>query len=1337
MLDFISISTRQRNKVVTEIYPKFIIKKSSDLMIRGRDFYAIWVEERGLWSTDEQDAIQLIDRELKSYYEENKDKIEGVVKVLYLWDSESKMIDNWHRYCQQQMRDNFHMLDEKLIFSNAETNKKDYASKRLSYPLEQGDCPAYDKLMSTLYSEEERHKIEWAIGSIVSGDSVKLQKFMVLYGAAGTGKSTVLNIIQQLFEGYYSVFDAKALGSSNNSFALEAFKSNPLVAIQHDGDLSKIEDNTRLNSLVSHELMTINEKFKSTYASRFKCFLFMGTNKPVKITDGKSGLIRRLIDVSPSGNKLDAKEYKKTTKQISFELGAIASHCKEVYLSDPGRYDNYIPTTMLGASNDFYNFVIDSYHVFKKEDGTTLKAAWEMYKTYCDEAKVSYPFSQRNFKEELKNYFWEFNDRFNFEDGSRVRSYYSGFRTDKFEDNSDKKKSKLSDQKLIEFEYTKSIFDEIYADCPAQYANSKGTPSKKWDDVTTKLSDLDTTKLHYVLLPDDHIFMDFDIKDEKGNKSYESNVKEASKWPPTYSELSKSGAGVHLHYIYRGDPSALDNVYDKDIEIKTCFGKRAVRRQLTKCNNLPIATISSGLPLKGEKMINSEVVRSEKGLRTTIKKCLKKEVHSGTKPNVDYIYKLLEDYYESGSKYDVSDLKNDIFAFAANSTNQADYCIKLANKMHFKSDEPSLPKSDEEAPLIFYDVEVFSNLFIVCWKVAGEGKPVVKMINPTSTDIEELIKHRLVGFNCRRYDNHILYARLMGYNNQELYNLSQKIISGDKNSFFGEAYNISYTDIYDFSSKKQSLKKFEIDLGIHHQELGLPWDQPVPEEMWNKVAEYCVNDVLATEAVFNDRKADFTAREILADVAKMTVNDTTNSLTTRIIFGNNKKPQDQFNYRNMGDTSLISGRFTITDNNVLFDHFGDEYTVFDDQGRPIFPGYKFENGKSTYRGEEVGEGGYVYSEPGMYGNIALLDIASMHPSSIVAERLFGEYTDRFSDILNARIAIKHKDFDKAKKMLNGALAKYLDDEGAAADLAQALKIAINSVYGLTAANFENPFRDNRNKDNIVAKRGALFMINLKYEVQKRGFVVCHCKTDSIKIADATPEIIKFVTEYGEQYGYNFEHEATYDRMCLVNDAVYIAKYATLERCYELYGKDYTEKTKDTLKDNKKHPGDWTATGTQFAVPYIFKKLFSKEPIEFFDMCETKSVSKGDIYLDRNENLGDDEHNYQFVGRVGQFCPIKHGRNGGILYRKADNKYYAVTGTKGYRWLESEMVKELGKEGDIDLSYYDKLVDAAVESISKYGDFEWFVSDDPYVGPDYDANGRPVYYPEDDVPWRTD
>lgn len=313
------------------------------------------------------------------------------------------------------------MLDEELIFANTETKKTDYASKKLPYPLEPGECNAYDTIISTLYSEAERHKIEWSIGSIITGDSKHIQKFAVLYGAAGTGKSTILNIIQMLFEGYYSVFDARALGSSSNSFALEAFKTNPLVAIQHDGDLSKIEDNTRLNSLVSHELMTVNEKFKSTYSNRFKCFLFMGTNKPVKITDGKSGLIRRLIDITPSGNKLSPKEYKEAMSKIPFELGAIACHCRDVYLEDPGAYDDYIPVNMLGASNDFYNFIIDSYHIFKREDGTTMKAAWEMYKTYCDDAKVPFPYSLRTFREELKSYFREFKEDFDLGNGEKVK----------------------------------------------------------------------------------------------------------------------------------------------------------------------------------------------------------------------------------------------------------------------------------------------------------------------------------------------------------------------------------------------------------------------------------------------------------------------------------------------------------------------------------------------------------------------------------------------------------------------------------------------------------------------------------------------------------------------------------------------------------------------------------------------------------------------------------------------------------------------------------------------------------------------------------------------------
>lgn len=1334
MVDFMTVATRTTRSGIIEIYPKFIVKKSKDLMIRGGDFYAVYLEDTGMWSTDEFNAIQLIDSLLDTYAEEKFPEGGAPHRVLHMWDSESRMIDSWHKYCQRDMRDNFKMLDEKITFSNTEVKKEDYASKRLNYPLSPGPIDAFDKLIGTLYEDSERHKIEWAIGSIVCGDSKSIQKFMVLYGAHGTGKSTILNIIATLFAPYTEVFDAKALGSSNSTFALEPFVSNPLVAIQHDGDLSRIEDNTRLNSLISHESMRVNEKFKRTYTSNFKTLLFIGSNKPVKITDAKSGLLRRLIDVSPSGNTLPRAEYNRILKQIPFELGAIAYHCAEVYQDDPSYYDDYQPRDMMEITNDFYNFVEEYYMEFKREDGTSLKAAWDKYKVYCEETKTLYPMSQRVFKEELKSYFCDYKDRYVDEEGNRIRKYYFGFKSAIF-DGEDKTIIEKTDVKVDSLELTEtvSLLDDICKDCKAQYAVESGSPAKKWDNVSTKLSDLDSRKLHYVKLPENHIVIDFDLTDEDGNKSLERNLQEAAKWPKTYAELSKSGTGVHLHYYYNGDASKLSRVHEEHIEVKVFTGNSSLRRMLTLCNAVAIATISSGLALKEDaKMVDFKGIQNEKALRTIIIRNLKKEYHQYTKPSIDFIYKVLQEAYDNGVPYDVSDMRNAIFAFAANSSNQSDYCMKLVNSMPFKSkDIVDNQEFGDSSSIIFFDVEVFPNLFVVDWKVQGK-KSVVRMINPGPKEIEDLMRFKLVGFNNRRYDNHILYGCYLGLNNEQLYKLSQQIINEDT-GFYGEAYNLSYTDIYDYSAKKQSLKKWEIELGIHHQELGLPWDQPVPENMWIKVAEYCENDVLATEAVFEATKGDFAARGILAELAGMTVNDTTNSLTQRIIFGTNRNPQSVFNYRDMGK---VEGRVLHSvlspKTGIMYNEIGDpEYTVFDLDQRPIFPGYKYENGISTYREEEIGEGGYVYAEPGIYYNVALLDVESMHPHSAIAENLFGEYTKRFNDILQARLAIKHKRYDEAKTMMNGALAKYLNDVSLAKNLSQALKIAINSVYGLTAAKFANAFRDPRNKDNIVAKRGALFMVNLKHEVQARGFTVAHIKTDSIKIPNATPEIIQFCIDYADMYGYTFEHEATYERMCLVNDAVYIARY---------------------LNDDGT-PGEWTATGTQFQIPYVFKTLFSKEPITFGDLCVTNSVTTA-IYLDFNAKLPDvslaekekkkvitkldnlfpdsseykeyrkrledlnkeieQGHNYHFVGKVSSFCPITTEGNGAVLVAERKNKldeksYAAVTGSSGYRWLEAEMVKELEKEPYIDMRYFNTLVDDAVDAINKYGDFEQFVA----------------------------
>ena len=906
MLDFFKIRERDTKKGVIEVYPDFLVKRNGDLMTRGKAFYAVWDEAAGLWSTDEFRLIEIVDMELSKYVDAKKsENPERTYIAKRLSDYGSKRWDDFKLFLSKAP-DNCHDLDQKIIFADSKPDRKNYASKKLPYSLDNGSFESYDELISTLYAPEERQKLEWAIGSIFTGDSVKIQKFIVLYGAQGAGKSTFLDIVMQLFNGYYTTFDAKSLTGSNQ-FATEVFKSNPLVAIQHDGDLSRIEDNSRLNSIISHEQMAMNEKYKAVYQSSVNAFLFMGTNKPVQITDSKSGLIRRLIDVQPTGRRIPPERYFVLKDRVSFELGSIATHCIEVYRS-MGRYAyaDYTPLAMMEKTDRLFNFIQDNFDTLAGQEYTPLKQLWDMYKTYCDESNFTWTIPKFQFREEMKDYFEEYLQRSQI-DGTRYYGVYHNLKQNLFAKNpldlsdSDQESKPSS----LVMDQSTSILDDILKDCPAQYANSTGTPTFKWDRVTGTLKDLDTHKLHYVKVPKNMIVIDFDIKNNKGEKDAALNIEQASKLPPTYAEYSQGGAGVHLHYWWDGDPDKLSNLYSDNVEIKVFRGDASLRRRLSQCNNLPIAHISSGLPLKEEKpVIDLKYVKSEAGLRNLIMRNLHKQIHPGTKPSIDFICTILDEAYENGLKYDVTDMKPVIIDFASKSTHWADYCLKVVNNMKFASEERNRTDHPlyEDGAIAFFDIEVFPNLFLVNWKYQG-SEQCVEMINPEPADMLGLMKLKLIGFNCRRYDNHLIYARYLGYDNTQLYNLSQNIVNGNRGCMFGEAYNLSYTDVYDFCSKKQSLKKWEIELGIHHEEWALPWDQPVDPKLWPKLAHYCNNDVIATEKVFEARVEDWNARKMLARLSGLTVNDTTNSHVMQYLFGNEKNPQSHFIY-----TDLATGK---------------------------------------------------------------------------------------------------------------------------------------------------------------------------------------------------------------------------------------------------------------------------------------------------------------------------------------------------------------------------------------------------------------------------------------------
>lgn len=1410
------IKEGDRKKRVVSVYTSYRAS-GKDLMKKGGKFYAILDHETSMWSTNEQDTVRFIDREIANYIsskyrqDENGDYWKSVgqesMKVVpsYLDDSSTNRLKDFNIWMSNlSINHNFKQLDQSITFTDTEVTPEMYRSKRLLYDVKEGPIDSYEKIMSTLYSDDNRNKIEWAIGSVFTGDSKKIEKLLVLYGDPGSGKSTVLDLVKKLFEGYWSAFVAAELVSSTNQFGTAAFKDNPLVAIQDDGKMSKIETPT-VNELVSHKHVTINEKGKQQYTIISNAFLFLATNDPVDIHDTKLGITRRLLDVYPSGNKIKPVEkYRDLVANMEFEKGAIAYHCIQVFKKlGKEYYEGYIPIQMIKKTNYLQNFLSDNLTEFSKRTYFLRNDLYDLYKTYYEESGLGYPPKRITFTDQLKEYFDTY-EEMGWVNGRSERHIFRGLKISRVLGISDRDESGAEDFKWLSLECTTSLFDQLYSDQPAQYANEEGNPKNKWEKVKTTLKSINTKKLHWLKLPENVIKMDFDKRDKDGNKSLEENLKAANKFPKTYAEVSKSGCGIHLYYIYDGDPNELSRLYDENIEIKLSTGNNAHRRILTRCNDLPITHISTGLPLKEVKKKVEDIPVTVSGLRTTIRRCLAKEIHGDTRSNIDWIYEVLDRAYNSGLQYDLTDMKEDVEKFAANSTNQSDYCKKKVLSMKFKSEKgeevfdstafedeeqvrdlikyylgcnvfadsdkaleavkDTLDKAydagliydvsdlyqdvlifainhhtkngvnllgdmrfcsekegtycdeyDPDGPLIFFDIEVKPNMNLLCWKYEGDDQPVIAMFNPKPEEIDNFLhlhgkyKSKIIGYNNKEYDNHILHAMRLGKSPYDIYLISKNIVGKDKNisrkAKFREAKKYSYSDIFDFMPEKISLKKWENRLnGVVHSEFAHPWDEPLPEDQWEELATYCKNDVIATEAVFKskDGQAAWKGRQILVDLANIlmgpgsVVNDSTNELTTKLIVGNEPNPQQYFVYP---DLSKEFPGYEFDEHGIDPDRYISKDVII--------------TGKSFYRGYDPGEGGFVWAKPGMYGYSESDDSASHHPSTLIAENGFGKFTPNYKRLLDLRLMVKHKEYDKLRTMYNGALAKYLETDEDAGALSFALKIAINAVYGLTAAKFKNRLRDDRNKDNWVAKRGALFMIDLMLGVQELGYTVLHCKTDSIKILNPDDRVRNYIYEYGKKFGYTFEIEHRFDRLCLVNDAVYVCKY--------------------TDEDvNGKAKGQWDATGKQFQVPYVFKTLFSHEPIQFEDMCEIKNSSTA-LYLDTNENLPEGEHDYHFIGKTGQFCPIKPGCGGGYILRDAGNGKFAFTeGTKGFRWLESEFVSEFNKQDDIDRSYYNRLVDKAVETISKFGSFDAFVAEGKYV----DMNFMNIPETEDEeIPWK--
>lgn len=1317
MNDFYTIVSQINSRGIMEIKPDFYCITPSglpvqDIMVKGGRFDCYYNEEAKMWDRSEFNIWAQIDRDLfrtAEEYKKNTGNQNVIIKTMA--NSSSGSVNQWRKYIQNQMPDVWHETDCKIVFASDIPEKSDYCTHKLDYDLSNAEPKSYNKLVSKLFTDDDLAKIEWALGAVLTNNSFDVQKFFVLHGEGGTGKGTFFKIVMQVCKGYFAPFSSAALVNNSNQFPFEPFKDNPLVAIDGDGKLDNISTNTNLNSLVSHEQVVMNIKNTKRYPFTPRSLVFIGTNSPVKITDARSGLIRRLIDVNFTNERFSYEEFTKLMNGISFESGAIANKCINRF-NEMGinYYDHYIPAAMIRRTNLIHNFLNEYFEYFKEKSDARepilLKDVFTMYKAFCADNNCE-SWTRQRLGNEIEPYFNDYYETwYDKNSRCRYRSVYFGFKESKFVDEHEinnilKAEAKIQhkrkfDESWIKLSPIASLLDIALGDESAQYANSDGIPTEKWETNQLKLSDIDTSKLHFVRVPTTHIVIDFDLK-TNGQKSLEKNIAAASKFPPTYAEVSKSGEGLHLHYIYDGDPTELCSLYDEHIEIKVFTGKSSLRRKLSLCNDLQIAHISSALPKKERKPVFDEFIfNNEDHLKTLVIKAMLKRYDSmpSTTQNVMWIVELLNRAYnQEGFSYDIRDMKDDVLYFARHSTNQSEKCQKLIiNEAHFCSKDVEQVIADETAalemakndrsklPYGFYDIEVYPNLFHISY-MDDSSDTVWHLTNPSAGEMAEWVNgwckvHRFGGYNNLGYDDPMCYARLMGDTNIESFSRSQNIISGVRGAKPYNATHFSDFDIFDYYGDRQkSLKQWEIELKTDHKEMDIPWDQPVKDEDIPRIISYCDTDVRATKAVFHATQPQWVAREIISKWSGLSTIDGTNKHSAQIIFEGNKNARDQFIY-----TDLTK----------------------------IFPNYRFDSTKKQSfwlnldgEWEKIGEGGHAEGHPGIYWNVKVKDVTSMHPHSIKRLNVFGDYyTARFYDMVRLRVLIKQKKFDEAGEMFGGIFKEYLTDSKMAKDLSNALKIVINSVYGMTAANFDNAFTIPGNIDNIVAKYGELFMLTLRDKLLSMGATVVHIKTDSIKVANMTPEIEQVIDDLGAEYGFSFEVEDDFDRICLVNDAVYIGKL-----------KEYL------WDDDDRRTNGWHAKAVEFSVPYVFKTLFSHEEVIFDDFCETKKT-KDPMYIVSDEGE-------KFIGKCGKFTPmIKCNGAGNLVKRVIDKKaaknlnpedppvykFDAVTGTKGYLWMESSDVSDLNLYDFIDKSYYIKKVDDARDHILKVA--ETYSENDP-------------------------
>ena len=135
-------------------------------------------------------------------------------------------------------------------------------------------CPnVYDIFLKTVMDPVDRDYLESFIGHICLGDYDSVPKYIMLYGKAGTGKTTILNALVRIF----------GEGKISYGADMAKFVHSPIIIIQ-DSDADKIVDETKNDySLSKTKFFIATNKLQNYWEQNVRVICMTGERIPDKI----------------------------------------------------------------------------------------------------------------------------------------------------------------------------------------------------------------------------------------------------------------------------------------------------------------------------------------------------------------------------------------------------------------------------------------------------------------------------------------------------------------------------------------------------------------------------------------------------------------------------------------------------------------------------------------------------------------------------------------------------------------------------------------------------------------------------------------------------------------------------------------------------------------------------------------------------------------------------------------------------------------------------------------------------------------------------------------------